>query len=227
MTSVSALDALISLGSPEKALQMRAYHKVDRQYLGVSNPDIDSIVKSVRADQSIDARIITAATLWDTNIQEPRIAAAKILTQARIRPDDTATWDEVLRWVPMFDAWAIADHAASAGSRRLVADPSRLDIVEDWTKDPNFWVRRAALVMTLPWCKQRYPSSEELDVRERVLDWAAGMVEDRQWFIQKAIAWWLRDLSKRDPIRVSAFLDQHGQAMKSFAVKEASKYLKS
>ncbi|MDG1431462.1 MAG: DNA alkylation repair protein, partial [Paracoccaceae bacterium] len=45
------------------------------------------------------------------------------------------------------------------------------------------------------------------------------------WFIQKAVAWWLRDLSKRDPERVVEFLDHHGEQMKPFARKEASKYL--
>ena len=34
---------------------------------------------------------------------------------------------------------------------------------------------------------------------ERSLKWAAGMVDDRQWFIQKAIGWWLRELSKHNP----------------------------
>ena len=37
------------------------------------------------------------------------------------------------------------------------------------------------------------------------------MVEDRDWFIQKAIAWWVRELSKHDPDRARAFLAAHGE----------------
>ncbi len=51
-------------------------------------------------------------------------------------------------------------------------------------------------------------------------------MEDRAWFIQKAIAWWVRDLSKHDPERARAFLDTHGPNLKPFARKEAGKYLK-
>ncbi len=134
-------------------------------------------------------------------------------------------WDLVRSWVPGFDAWALADHAAGAISRRLVADPARLDEVEAWTAHPNMWTRRAALVSTLPWTKQNHPKPEELIARDRVLGWAAGMVEDRDWFIQKAIAWWLRELSKHDPERTRAFLASHGARMKPFARNEAGRLL--
>jgi len=81
------------------------------------------------------------------------------------------------------------------------------------------------MVMTLPWTKQNNPKPEEIAVRERVLGWAADYVTDHDWFIQKSIAWWLRDLSKHDPARVQAFLDEHASAMKAFAVKEAGRKL--
>ena len=87
------------------------------------------------------------------------------------------------------------------------------------------WTRRAALVMTLPWTKQNHPKPADLAVRERVLGWAAGYVTDHDWFIQKAIGWWLRELSKHDAGRVADFLENHGDAMKPFAVKEASRKL--
>ena len=87
------------------------------------------------------------------------------------------------------------------------------------------WTRRAALVITLPWTKQNNPKPADLEIRDRVLGWAAAYVPDRDWFIQKAIAWWLRELSKHDAPRVRSFLDRHGAAMKPFARKEAAKYL--
>jgi len=64
-----------------------------------------------------------------------------------------------------------------------------------------------------------------LQTRDRVLGWAAGYTPDHAWFIQKAIGWWLRDLSKHDPDRVYAFCEKHADEMKPFAVKEARKHL--
>ena len=219
-------EAISQLGAdPQKAAEMQAYHKIDRAYLGVANPVIDTKTKTWRADLTLEDRLTLASGLWDTNIHEGRIAAAKLLTQARIKPDDTAAWDLITSWVPSFDAWAIADHASIAGQKRLVADPTRLDTVATWTTSDHMWSRRAALVMTLPWAKQNSPKPHEEAARDRILGWAATYVTDPDWFIQKAIAWWLRDLSKRDQPRVTAFLTQHGDTMKAFARKEASKYL--
>lgn len=224
MTPDDAITALRSHAVEGKALQMAAYHKSARPFLGVANPMIDAEVKQWRNVLDIDGRVQLADGLWKSNIHEARIAAAKLLTQARIRPDQ-AVWELIKSWVPDFDAWAIADHACTAGRKRLEADPSRLDEVETWTKSPHMWTRRAALVITLPWTKQNHPKAPDLEIRDRVLGWAAGYVDDKNWFIQKSVSWWLRDLSKHDPDRSRAFLASYGERMKPFARKDAARYL--
>lgn len=220
-----ALTQLRAGADPARAESMRAYHKVDRDYLGLANGPIDEIAKTWRQTLDVDTRIALADGLWRSNIFEARLAAAKLLTQARIRPDDNAAWSLICSWCSDFDSWAIADHACMAGQRRLIADPTRLDVVEHWTQSDHMWTRRAALVITLPWTKQRHPKPDEIAARGRILGWAASYVDDPEWFIQKAVAWWLRELSKRDPDATRAFLAQYGDRMKPFAVKEASRKL--
>lgn len=225
MKTADAIAALRAHADPAKASEMHRYHKVDRPYLGVANPVIDGMVKDWRAACDLDARLTLAQGLWKSNIHEGRIAAAKLLTQARIRPDDSGAWDLIVSWVPDFDAWAIADHVSIAGQKRLVADPARLDQVAEWSTSDHMWTRRAALVMTLPWTKQNHPKPDESAVRDRVLGWAASYATDHDRFIQKAVAWWLRELSKHDPDRVRAFLDTHGATLKPAAAKEAAAHL--
>ena len=224
MTGDEALAALRALEEPGRAEGMADYHKLPRPYLGVSNPAINELTKGWRQSLSVDERVALARELWDTNVFEARLAAAKLLTQARIRPDD-GVWALITSWVPDFDSWAIADHAMMAGQKRLVADPTRIDQVEDWTNSTNHWTRRAAMVITLPYTKQNHPKPIESAIRERVLGWASAYVHDPEWFIQKSVAWWLRDLSKHDPDRVRAFMAENGKQMKPFARKEAEKFL--
>lgn len=69
------------------------------------------------------------------------------------------------------------------------------------------------------------PRRAEEAARTRILTWAAGYTTDPNWFIQKSVAWWLRELSKRDPDTVQAFLARHGPAMKPFARKDAARHL--
>lgn len=225
MTPDDALDALRAAAEPGRAKGMAQYHKAPRTYLGVPNPVLNDLTKEWRQEMDVPARVALADALWKTDIFEARLAAAKLLTQARLRPDDSAAWALIVSWVPDFDSWAIADHAMMAGQKRLVADPARIDEVETWTKSDSHWTRRAAMVITLPFAKQNHPDETETAIRERVLGWAATYVRDPEWFIQKSVAWWLRDLSKHDPDRVRAFMAENGRHMKKFARKEAEKYL--
>jgi 3-methyladenine DNA glycosylase AlkD len=220
-----ALSELETLADPDDAAKMAAYHKAPRRYLGIQVPKIDRLARNWRREHGIAGRVALAAGLWDSDIHEARIAAAKLLTQARIPEGEAQIWEEFQRWVPHFDAWAIADHACKAGERRLTADPRRIDTVEGWTRDCNKWVRRAALVVTLPWSKLPDPSVGDREVRERVLAWAEAYVGDRDWFIQKAISWWLRSLSLRDPARVRVFLVGPGRNLKAFARRDAARLL--
>lgn len=224
MTVEEAIQGLKALADHDKAVEMAAYHKAPRIYLGVTVPQITDLANEWRATLDVAGRVRLADALWQTDIHEARVAAAKLLIQARIRPDDEV-WQLFLSWVPQFDAWAIADHACDVGRRRLEARPERLDEIEALTESPHMWSRRAALVVTLPFARKNFPKPADLAVRERVLGWAARYAEDRDWFIQKAVAWWIRDLSKHDADRAIAFLDGPGQNLKPWAQKEAARHL--
>jgi 3-methyladenine DNA glycosylase AlkD len=224
MTAAEALAALEALGDAGRAAQMAAYHKAPRRYLGVAVPAIADCVAAWRAALDVPARVALADGLWQTDVHEARVAAARLLTQARLRPDEAA-WALIAGWAEGFDAWALADHASIAGQKRLVACPARLDAVEAWLDHPNPWTRRATLVMTLPWTRQNHPSAQDLAVRDRVLGWAARLATEPGWFLQKAVAWWIRDLSRHDAARARAFLDSHGAALKPFARREAARHL--
>lgn len=226
MTLDEAMAALKAHIEPGRADGMADYHKVPRTYLGIPNPAINDLTKEWRGQLSVEDRVTLADALWQTDVFEARLAAAKLLTQARMRPDD-ATWALITSWVPDFDSWAIADHACMAGQKRLMADTSRVDEVEAWTQAKSHWTRRAAMVITLPWTKQNHPKPADAAIRDRVLAWAAVYVRDENWFIQKSVGWWLRDLGKHDPDRVRAFMAENGGAMKPFARREAEKNLPS
>ncbi|QTN35879.1 DNA alkylation repair protein [Cognatishimia activa] len=225
MTIDEAIAELRAHIEPGRAEGMAAYHKQTREVWGIPNPATNDVTKGWRQRLTVEERVQLASDLWQTDIFEARLAAAKVLTQARIKPDDTGAWDLIQSWVPDFDSWAIADHACMAGQKRLVADPTRVDQVEAWTQSDHMWTRRAALVITLPWTKQNFPKPAELETRDRVLGWAAGYASDHDWFIQKAVAWWVRDLSRHDAARSRAFLDTHGEKMKPWARKEAARHM--
>lgn len=225
MNSETALAHLAQIGDPDKAAQLAQHHGVERPYLGIANPVLDGLAKDWRGDD-LDARLELARGLWDSNIFEARVTAAKLLTQARLRPDDTPAWDLLVSWLPDLDCVAIADHVAAAGQKRVVWDTTRIDQLDGWTASEHIWTRRAALGFTQPWTKRNHAKLTDDVIRDRVLGWAALYAEDHNPILQRAVAWWLRDLSRHDVQRVQAFLEEHGERMTRSARREAAQMIK-
>ena len=224
ITFTDAIDQLHTKANSRKAAKLKNSIKIDRVYLGISNPELDNIYKIWRKKIDGEDRIRLAAELWDSNIYEEKIVASKLLTQARISNDELV-WEEILRWIATLDHPILADHVCGAGSRRLKADPSRLTQVSNWVFDENIWKRRSVLTLTLPWTKINNPKIDDLEQRARIISWLGTLSVDQEWLIQKAIAKWLSSLSKHDIPAVLSFLEEYGAKMKPFAVNEACKFI--
>jgi len=208
---------LKAFGTKARAEKEKSYQKSAWNHWGVAFPKIDRAIRETLAGID-DARLIPLAEkLWAEPVWDLKIASGRVLALDRVPPSERL-WRLVVERVPEMDGWAVEDNMARVAWKCLVDDPERLVTVEDWVSDDKMWVRRASLIYTLPWTKAgRDP--------EPMLAWAGALAEDREWFIQKAIGWWLRELGKVEPGRVTAFLNQYGDRLKAVARKEAVKYL--
>jgi 3-methyladenine DNA glycosylase AlkD len=209
---------LCALGSPERAEHEKRYQKSRWDHGGVSLPNMDIAIRETLGDLRQDEALDLCRRLWREPVWDLKIVAGRILARKSIAPD-AKVWGFVTERMADLDGWAVADNLATVAWRCLIEDPGRLDVVETWIESPHPWTRRATLVFTLPWTKEKRDP-------ERMLGWAARLADDPEWFIQKAIGWWLRELSKRDSKRVSRFLTEHGGKPKGGARREATKYLK-
>lgn len=194
------LDQLRALGEPGRAARLSARHKTGRETLGVTPTDLEAAVAGWREALDVEGRVTLARALWDSDIHEARLAAARLLVQARMRPDADA-WNAILDWAPQIDGAEIADAVMNAASRRLLADTSRLDQIDPWRGSTNPWLRRSALMATLRWAKMNNLKPADVETRERVLDWALSLAFDRHGAVRQAVETWLRDLARHDAPR--------------------------
>lgn len=91
------------------------------------------------------------------------------------------------------------------------------DLMTDWSKDKNIWIRRTAIDHQLG-----LKDKTDTVLLERIIINCLGGDE---FFVNKAIGWALRDCSKTDPAFVKGFIDRHKDRMSSLSIKEASKYI--
>ena len=211
------IKAVRAFADPARAERDRQYHKSSRPHWGIKMPQLDSVVKRHVKQHTAAQLLQLAQALWGhRHVRSDDSRRAH--PGHREIPVSPRLWHTLDAWLDDVDGWALEDVLAPAAWKCLLDDPAVLDDMEHWTTHPGVWRRRAALVYTLPYAKPGHDP-------ERVLTWAAGHAADPEWFVQKAIGWWLRELSKHDGPRVVHFLQAHWHQLQGVARQEASRRL--
>jgi len=215
--------AIEAVADPVRAEGSRAYLKLERSCLGVRVPDVRRIVRTelgVPDPLDHDELVATADHLWAGEPHEHRLAAAELLGAgvAVLSVDDLGRLADL---IAASDTWALVDPLAIGVVAPVVsADPrGAASVLDAWVVDPSFWVRRASLLALLP------------DLRAGHGDWerfcrtADAVLDEREFFVAKAIGWVLRDTSRRRPELVAAWVEPRLDRMSAVTRREALKYL--
>ena len=116
--------------------------------------------------------------------------------------------------------WALVDSLAVNVAGGLVESfPGLGRTLDRWARDDDFWIRRSALLALL------VPLRRGEGDFERFSRYADSMLEEREFFIRKAIGWVLREASKKQPQRVADWLESRTSQASGVTVREAVKRL--
>jgi 3-methyladenine DNA glycosylase AlkD len=211
-------------GTPERADQEKRYLKSELRHYGSTMPTINRVMRAFakeRPDLDRAALEGLAGELWGRGVHELRAAAVELLTlRASLLEEGDLPWIERL----LRDArtWALIDPLAVevvGPILRRSADGGRTRL-ERWAGDDDMWVRRTALLSFLLPLRA---GDREAFVRFAVL--ADPMLEEKDFFIRKAIGWSLREYGKRRPDDVHAWLLPRIGRVAGLTLREAGKHL--
>jgi 3-methyladenine DNA glycosylase AlkD len=214
--------ALRAAGDPARAVGARAYLKSDLEFWGVAVPDLRRVSKGWLADRpGLDHHelVDVVRALWKRPVHELRIVGIELLRErvALLGPADVPLVEDLLR---RSFSWAYVDALAPKVMGPLfVRHPALGEVLDRWVTDPDFWIRRAALLTLLD------PLRRGGGDWERFVAYADRLIEERELFIRKAIGWILREVGKRDPVRVRRFLAARRDRVSALTWREATKYL--
>ncbi|MFM6933894.1 MAG: DNA alkylation repair protein [Flavobacteriales bacterium] len=88
-------------------------------------------------------------------------------------------------------------------------------IIAEWIGHPSFWLNRTCLLYQLKWKEKTDLGLQQSYIQ--TLKW------NKEFFIQKAIGWSLREISKWNPTWVKEVVEQ--EELKGLAFREAMKYV--
>ncbi|MGZ8562324.1 MAG: DNA alkylation repair protein [Candidatus Limnocylindria bacterium] len=211
---------LRALANPERAEHEKRYLKSDLAFLGASMPQIVRVARGARSlVPTHDALVDLAEALWSVPIHERRMLAVELLDGGSGLLDaGDLGWLE--RFIGESRTWALVDGlAASVVGALLGRDPEHVaSVLDRWSADPDYWVRRASLLAEL--APIRLGAAPH-----RFLARADPLLEEREFFIRKAIGWVLREAAKRHPEDVVAWLGPRTGRASGVTMREAVKYL--
>jgi len=114
---------------------------------------------------------------WSTGTREHKLVALFIFDGLKdLAPQDR--WAIGIRFLPDVGNWEECDQLCMAMFGRVIIEsPSVMDELERWVQDPNFWVRRAALVTTVYLRNGKFDDERHLcDPLVEKCEWGGGGV---------------------------------------------------
>jgi 3-methyladenine DNA glycosylase AlkD len=215
--------SLSSQAKPGRAEFEKKYHKSDLRFLGSGIPPVRSeCMRFYRANKLI-ARAdldLLLSSLWNTNCHELRSVAiclmvcysqlftSRDLPYVRQLIRDASGWAHV--------DWLAVDLLGSIYTRY----PTIESKLRRWSTDQDFWVRRASILALLD--EARHGNRKAFGLFD---EFASSMIEEKEFFIRKAIGWILREVSKKQPQWSFDFLMRHRETASGLTMREGSKYL--
>jgi 3-methyladenine DNA glycosylase AlkD len=206
----------------ERAAHEKAYLKSDLEHYGTPVPAVRAVAKRFHGQHrglDHDAVLALVRTLWDEPVHERRLVAVELLDVygERLRAADMEVLERLLR---ESRTWALVDGLAVHVVGQLVErDLDAASVLDRWAADEDFWIRRAALLADLLALRRGEGNFE------RFCRYADTMLDEKEFFVRKAIGWVLRDTGRKRPTMVYSWLVTRARRASGVTLREAVKPL--
>lgn len=231
----------------DKAVEMQRYLKTIIPMYGIQKPErlrieklmyneIENIL-SMETIKTSKEKTITVPLyqecirqLWNKEYRDYKYVAIDLAIHYKhcITFESLPVYESMIRDENMW--WDLCDPIATNLIGTLVRKTAacNVDGVEDgltelrptlvqWIHDDNMWIRRAAILCQL--------KSKAMTDKELLFGFCRGCMHEKEFFIQKAIGWSLREYGKTNPSAVISFLEKEKKSLSRLSYREGSRIL--
>lgn len=211
-------DELKALKNPERAIPMAAYMRNQFPFLGVAAGPRKLVAKPyfkvALQNHIIDFNFVARCFEYDER-EFHQLAVDYLLTiQGILTPEHLPL---VKKYILTKSWWDTVDGLDGVVGRITLCYPEVKETMLEWSLADNFWLRRVAIDHQL-----LFKSKTDTALLAEIITNNFG---EKEFFINKAIGWALRDYSKTDSEWVRAFIEMHVSQMAPLSIREGSKYL--
>jgi 3-methyladenine DNA glycosylase AlkD len=210
---------LRALGRNDRAASEAKYLKSDLRFFGTTQAEIRHSVRAVAKRGALphDDVVPLVESLWANPVFELRMAATMLL-DLHVEHLDLDDLDLLERLIRDSKTWALVDPLSGDVVGKINRDHSLRRRLDRWARDDDFWVRRSSLLAEL----RPLRAGAAFAAFAKRADW---MLEEREFFIRKAIGWVLREMSKKRPDEVYEWIASRTHRASGVTMREVVKYL--
>jgi 3-methyladenine DNA glycosylase AlkD len=214
--------ALQQAGDEKKARVMQAYMKSAMPYHGVPTEPLRRLCKAAFADLEFSTALewrTLVLDLWrNARFREERYAALYLAGDKRAQPFQTLSAMTVYEELIVTGAWwdyvdDVAPHRVGPILRHHPA-PMRRKMLS-WSESNHLWKRRTAII-----CQLGFKKETDLRLLYACIEPSLG---SREFFLQKAIGWALRQHAWTDPTEIKKYVRQNRARLSALSCREALK----
>jgi 3-methyladenine DNA glycosylase AlkD len=219
MSALSVLAELKSIASPAKAFGMQRFFKTGPGEYGYGDVFLGITVPETRliARNYADLSFAEIEKLTKSDFHEARLCGLVILCNQFKKSKDLAAqkkaFDFYMQQVHAgrINNWDLVDVSAPTIGQYLATSKNPMPLLRKLSKSDSLWERRVSMIFTFAFLRagEFEPTYE---IAERLL-------KDEQDLIHKAVGWMLREMGKRDPGLLRAFLQEHSSKMPRTALR--------
>ncbi len=156
------------------------------------------------SDKSLESQWRTWDYIWKHSNTFETMLLALFWLEKQGTEDLVAHADLVLCWVKKIDNWAHSDGLSAQISKILEANHVKyLPIFDQWSHSKNPWLRRQSLVGLLYYSRLR-KKTLAFSILKQFVD---RQVEDKHFYVQKAVGWTLRECWNIYPDQTERYLE--------------------
>jgi 3-methyladenine DNA glycosylase AlkD len=198
---------------------MTKYMKNHFPFLGIKSPIRKELEKVFFKETGIlkepfDQEFIIE--IWEKDEREYQYLALTYIEKSlkKLQKGDLALME---RLVLEKSWWDTVDAIAAKAVGKIAEKFPEIieETIDDWAEHDNMWLRRTAILFQLKY--------KEITDEERLYRYIRSNSDSKEFFIQKAIGWALREYSKTNPSSVKQFINENSLA--PLSVREGSKYV--
>lgn len=202
---------------PETAKEMSAYMQNRFVFAGIQKPRLMKLISPfLRETTKEPLNWDLVFGLWDLEQREAQYIALEYLKKhiRQIVPEDL---DRLKALITGKSWWETVDTLDAFAGAAVMKDPGLKEVMVQWASDENIWLRRTAIDF-----QQKYKNHTDEKLLEKII---VANLGSREFFINKAIGWSLREYSKVNSEWVESFIEKYRTELAPLSIKEASKYL--